>query len=132
MPKLRPTIAERRRELWGALHAEIRNAGGFVTSVPDASPVRFECSIGSSLPDKLKQFGYPVQGVGTTEKFDATGHKVTVEIHSAGLLRGAITASASLASPAMVKRQGSGETPYCPVRIRSDKALTRCDRLAEL
>ena len=84
MPKLRPTPCQ--RAFWDELHAEIRKGGGVITSIPVVSPVWFECSIGSSLPDTLRQYGFPVQNLGPTEKFDAAGHKVTIEIHALDMM----------------------------------------------
>ena len=59
---------ERTRQAWLRLHCFIRNNGGTVTSLPDASPVRFECLPDCDLPEKLTGFGYQPSSVGTTER----------------------------------------------------------------
>ena len=63
-----PKITERHRQVWQALHGFIRNRGGFVVSPVDASPIRFEVGPSSKLPDELRQMGYPLLEVGTTQK----------------------------------------------------------------
>jgi hypothetical protein len=80
MAKLRPT--PRWRAFWDDLHTEIRKGGGVVTSIPNNTPMFFECSIGSSLPEKLRGYGFAVSNAGTGERFDAEGHRVSTEIYA--------------------------------------------------
>ncbi len=71
MPRLRPTQEQRQKQhaLWGALHAFIRNNGGWITSKPDEFPIRFECRPEAALPDELRSLGYDLKDRGTEEKF---------------------------------------------------------------
>jgi hypothetical protein len=62
-------VSERQQQLWGALHAYIRNNGGWITSPPDAAPIRLECLLASDLPELLTNLGYKLRSQGTTEKF---------------------------------------------------------------
>jgi hypothetical protein len=45
---------------------------GNVVSVPNAWPIRFECSHGSSLPKTLRDMGYVPRTVGTIERLMPT------------------------------------------------------------
>ena len=69
MPRLRLTPIERRRALWEALEIYISKNGGWVTTMPGASPVRFEAEPGSTLPELLRSMGYELHDSGVAERF---------------------------------------------------------------
>ena len=64
----KPLEKEQLRELWSRLLAFIKNRGGFVTSIIDKSPLRFECPQGSTLPDALREKGFEARSCGTSER----------------------------------------------------------------
>jgi hypothetical protein len=65
------TVSGERRRLWEALADYIRLHGGFVTSHPYASPIRIEAPYDSSLPEKLREFGYAPSPAGSVTRIDA-------------------------------------------------------------
>lgn len=58
---------EQRRAVWSAVHAFIRNRGGTVTSLPDLSPMVFQCSPGSKLPSEFERKHFPIRPLGEVE-----------------------------------------------------------------
>jgi hypothetical protein len=69
MPKLRPLPAERLHAIWGKLHADVRNAGAWLTTQPGSFPARVECKTDSDLPEQLAAKGWIVSNGGTNEVF---------------------------------------------------------------
>jgi hypothetical protein len=67
MAKASP-ISKRQRALWEALNSFIQRNGGWVTSQPDCSPIRFECPINYPLPTLLEGMGYTLAESGTAER----------------------------------------------------------------
>jgi hypothetical protein len=61
-------IFEKQVKVSQALFAFIRNRHGFVVSQPNLSPMRFEVTPPSSLPDELTRLGYTVRHIGATER----------------------------------------------------------------
>ena len=54
--------------LWTELNTTIRECAGAVVSLPDTSPIRFECEQGSDLPWHLSRCGYDVRSMGLNER----------------------------------------------------------------
>jgi hypothetical protein len=50
------------------LNEFIRQAGGWIVSQPDVSPIRFEAPMNSELPALLKQAGHNVRSIGTHKR----------------------------------------------------------------
>src|SRR5690348_11375497 len=48
----------RRAEQWEAISEFVRRGGGWVTSLPSASPMRLEVERDSTLPDQLAKLGF--------------------------------------------------------------------------
>jgi hypothetical protein len=63
-----PPLSKAQREFWSRLNVFIREAGGWVVSQPDVSPIRFECHLDSELPETLRQAGHRVVDFGTHER----------------------------------------------------------------
>jgi hypothetical protein len=53
-------IKRRRNELWNNLNRYIRECGGHVVSLPNATPLRVEIAQNSNLPTQLMDAGYSV------------------------------------------------------------------------
>ena len=66
-PKSSPLDA-RRKKLWQALNDYIAANDGWIVSQRDVPTIRFECPVGSSLPDLLKSAGHDPRYVGTHER----------------------------------------------------------------
>jgi hypothetical protein len=87
-------VASEREELSEALTRHIEIHGGYVTSVPAASTLRFEAPQNSSLPSSLTAMGYKVVHVGVTTRLNPGGQvevikqgTKTVEQRRTGLVR---------------------------------------------
>jgi hypothetical protein len=59
---------EDRKERFAALVTYARERNGWLTSVPGAPTVTMECLPDSTLPDALRDLGYIVEQVGTTDR----------------------------------------------------------------
>ncbi len=70
--RIQKVSAERKR-LWTALNEFIGLQGGFVISHPFASPLRVEIPTESSLPVKLREFGYRTHAAGITTRVTSDG-----------------------------------------------------------
>ena len=75
MPKP-ATLNQLQRDLWQKLNAYVQEEGGWITSRPDASPIRLECPLDSVLPQLLRDAGYEVMSVGTSERLLPMGQHV--------------------------------------------------------
>lgn len=61
-------VTEQQKKLWTALAQFIREQGGWVTSIPGLSPLRFEAMEHSKLPLELTKLGYVLLSRGTTTR----------------------------------------------------------------
>jgi hypothetical protein len=66
-------ISGQRKELWAALNQFITENGGWTTSVPGYSPIRFEATEHSRLPLELTKLGYTLLPRGTTTRIGSGG-----------------------------------------------------------
>lgn len=69
-------LAQAEREYWNRLNDFIRRNGGWTTSEPHTSLIRFECLPSSILPELLGGRGYDVIGAGTGERLLPTSHTI--------------------------------------------------------
>jgi hypothetical protein len=71
MPRLSqpPAERDRRAKLWAALHAFVRNHGGWITTQPNALPARMEALPDSELPELLRAKGWLVTDGGQSDVF---------------------------------------------------------------
>jgi hypothetical protein len=67
-PSMEPRQPPVDRKLWRRMNEFITEAGGWVVSLPDTKSVRFECPLGSELPELLRQAGHRVFDYGTHER----------------------------------------------------------------
>jgi hypothetical protein len=79
MPRLRPPpepserqkdlASERRKQLWAAVQEFITKHGGWIVSLPNGTPIRFECRADNlELPVELRRLGYAVRNAGNVER----------------------------------------------------------------
>jgi hypothetical protein len=68
MRATKDTIPRAHRALWNGLNEFARECGGWTTSEPGTFPLRFECQMGSSLPEGLRQLGHSIYHLGTHER----------------------------------------------------------------
>jgi hypothetical protein len=61
-------FSERERILWEALDSFIQRHEGWIISLKDVSPLRFECRADCRLPELLTSMGYSVTNAGMNER----------------------------------------------------------------
>ena len=64
------------RKFWDRLRDFIHEGGGWITSEPHTSLVRFECLPASSLPELLRSRGYDVVSAGSGERLLPSAHAI--------------------------------------------------------
>jgi hypothetical protein len=79
-------FSPRQREFWNQIRDFIHDGGGWITSEPHTSLVRFEAMPGSNLPELLSSRGYDVIGAGSGERLLPTCHTIK-QAGSASLLK---------------------------------------------
>jgi hypothetical protein len=67
-PTKSPPLSAAQQKLWKRLNQYIREAGGWIVSQPDTSPIRFEAPLNSELPDLLQEAGHNIRFMGTHER----------------------------------------------------------------
>ena len=60
--------SDKQRMVWDAFSNHIRKHNGWVVSERDKSPMRFECTASSKLPDILEDLGYQLRSCGTSQR----------------------------------------------------------------
>src|SRR5260221_4645945 len=58
----------KQRKFWDFLNIYISDNEGFVTSMPDCTPITFECPMNSILPQLIRSMGFDVNDAGQAER----------------------------------------------------------------
>jgi hypothetical protein len=79
-----PVELRKRQELWDALNTYVREAGGWIVSVPGLKELRIEAPQGSTLASKLTALGYTIRLCGSDTRLVPGGTVETIVAHGTG------------------------------------------------